>query len=281
MDWVWTHSTAKGTARLVLLAIADKANGAQCSAYAGTTMLVRRSKAARSSVIVAVDKLLESGELRIIEGRKGPGGETVYTLPLARKHRRTPDEGGPKSGPVQNPDPSENRTPRGTESGPPRSENRTPTGPKTGPHNPRNAEKPKGTHTPAPPADHDDPADAGQGNVTRLFNEWWDQYGRGTAQAKRTVRQAIADAITNGIDPNVLRPALARLGNLAKPVTGGTLQFALSETRQHTPSGEVVPFRGPAAQHRPSTTDARVQAALDLGRQMQAEADAAAAKEAQ
>lgn len=46
-------------------------------------------------------------------------------------------------------------------------------------------------------------------------------------------------------------------------------------------AGAVVPFRGPAAQHRPSTTDARVQAAIDLGRQMQAEADAAAAKEAQ
>lgn len=44
--------------------------------------------------------------------------------------------------------------------------------------------------------------------------------------------------------------------------------------------GQVVPF----AQPRPSTTDARVQAALDLGRQMQAEYDAAQAdihKEAQ
>lgn len=46
-------------------------------------------------------------------------------------------------------------------------------------------------------------------------------------------------------------------------------------------SGAVVPFPGPAMV-RPSTTDARVQAALDLGREMQAEYDAAqAAKEAQ
>jgi hypothetical protein len=41
--------------------------------------------------------------------------------------------------------------------------------------------------------------------------------------------------------------------------------------RANRPSGVVVPF----AQPRPSTTDARVQAALDLGRQMQAEYDAA------
>ena len=143
-DWVWQHSESKGTARLVLLAIADKANGEDCSAYAGTTMLVRRTRAARSSVVVAVDKLIESGELAVVEGRKGPKGERVYRLPKARGHRRAPEEGGtksggPKSGPVQNPDPSENRTPGGTKSGPPRSENRTPTGPESGPHNAENA----------------------------------------------------------------------------------------------------------------------------------------------
>ncbi|UJV42039.1 hypothetical protein [Streptomyces sp. AMCC400023] len=46
--------------------------------------------------------------------------------------------------------------------------------------------------------------------------------------------------------------------------------------RANRPAGIVVPF----TQSRPSTTDARVQAALDLGRQMQAEYDAAH-KEAQ
>ena len=141
-DWVWNHSQSKGTARLVLLAIADKASGKDCSAYAGTTMLVQRANAARSSVIVAVDKLLDSGELAVVEGVTGPRGETRYRLPKAVGHRR---EGGPKSGPPQNPDRSEIRTPRGTKSGPPRSEIRTPTGPETGPHNAVNAETPEGT----------------------------------------------------------------------------------------------------------------------------------------
>ncbi|MEJ8671909.1 hypothetical protein WKI71_36760 [Streptomyces sp. MS1.AVA.1] len=129
-DWVWNHSKSKGTARLVLLAIADKAYGPSCAAYAGTTMLVQRSNAARSSVVAAVDKLIELGELAVVDGRQGPRGETVYTLPKAKRHRRSPSEGGPDSGPVQIPDRSENRT--GTDSGPGGSET-GPRGPKTGP----------------------------------------------------------------------------------------------------------------------------------------------------
>ena len=174
-DWVWQHSSSKGTARLVLLAIADKANGADCSAYAGTTMLVRRANAARSSVVVAVDKLIEAGELLIVDGRKGPKGETVYSLPKARGHRRSTEEGGPKSGPVQNPDPSENRTPPVREPDPHRSENRTPTGPKSGPHNAVNAEKPSRTHKEGRASGQDDqlaPIDADGFALTDSMRRW-------------------------------------------------------------------------------------------------------------
>ncbi|NUQ95361.1 MAG: hypothetical protein HOY79_01925 [Streptomyces sp.] len=135
-DWVWNHSQSKGTARLVLLAIADKAYGKGCSAYAGTTMLVQRSNASRSAVIAAVDKLIELGELRIVEGQLGPRGETVYTLPKAKRHRRSPQEGGSDSAPVQIPYRSENRT--GTDSEPEGSGIRTPGGTDSGPHNTRN-----------------------------------------------------------------------------------------------------------------------------------------------
>lgn len=78
-----------------------------------------------------------------------------------------------------------------------------------------------------------------------MFNRWWDQFGRRTAQSKRNVRRAIADALDNGNDPDELWSALLRLGELSKPVTGGTLQFAFSEIRPRTalpasPSGNVV-----------------------------------------
>lgn len=139
MDWVWTRSTARGTARMVLLAIADKCPDDQCTAYAGTTMLVQRSGAARSSVIRAVDRLLVSGELKVSEGRRGPRGETVYQLPHAVGHVRadsdTPAYGGPKSRPVANPDRSENETPGGSETRPEGSRNETPRGSDLRPQN--------------------------------------------------------------------------------------------------------------------------------------------------
>ncbi|RLU85869.1 hypothetical protein CTZ27_26235 [Streptomyces griseocarneus] len=140
MDWVWRTSAARGTARLVLLAIADKC-GADCTAYAGTTMLVQRTRAARSSVVTAVDRLLASGELALVDGARGPRGETVYRLPhaagRARAAQDSPTSTGPESGPVQNPDRSGFQTPWGPESGPQGSENRTGGGPDSGPQNQR------------------------------------------------------------------------------------------------------------------------------------------------
>jgi hypothetical protein len=111
-DWVWEHSRSKGTARLVILVIADKASGPDCSAYAGTTFLMRRANAGRTAVVEAVDKLIALGEVEIIKGRRGPRGETCYRLPKAAGHHR----GGPDSGPVRKADRSGKRT--GTDSGP-------------------------------------------------------------------------------------------------------------------------------------------------------------------
>lgn len=219
-DWVWEHSQAKGTARLVLLAIADKASGAHCQAYAGTTMLVRRSRAARSSVVVAVDKLIGLGELAIIEGRKGPGGETVYSLPLACGHRRTTQEGGPKSGPVQNPDRSENETPTGPETGPPRSENRTPTGPETGPQNTGNARNAEGTQKTYGETsslhgelliDGDGGAAADRDYAMTKFGAFWLVYPRSKQSEK--AKRAWRDAIDRGADPDHIVKAATAYAN--------------------------------------------------------------------
>ncbi|MCT9090606.1 hypothetical protein N4G70_17335 [Streptomyces sp. ASQP_92] len=139
MDWVWTKSAAKGTARMVLIAIADKCPDDQCTAYAGTTMLVQRTNAARSSVVRAVDRLLASRELKVVKEARGPRGETVYCLPHAIGHVRTVPEvsafGGPQSRPVANPDRSENETPGGSEMRPEGSQNETPRGSDLRPQN--------------------------------------------------------------------------------------------------------------------------------------------------
>lgn len=93
-DWVWTRSRARGAARLVLLAIADRA-GADGVAYAGTAALIQRTRAARSTVRNGVDSLLASGELAVVVGRIGPGGETVYRLPLINE-QGAEDRPGPE-----------------------------------------------------------------------------------------------------------------------------------------------------------------------------------------
>lgn len=141
-DWAWEHSASKNTARLVLLAIADKASGPDVSAYAGTTFLMRRTNASRTAVIKAVDALLDLGELEIVVGRTGPHGETRYRLPGAKGHAR---KGGTDSVPVQNPYRSQNGTPRGPESVPEGSGIRTGRGSQSAPHNAVNPETPEGT----------------------------------------------------------------------------------------------------------------------------------------
>jgi hypothetical protein len=200
-DWVWNHSQSKGTARLVLLAIADKAYGNGCSAYAGTTMLVQRSNAARSSVVAAVDKLIQLGELAVIDGQQGPRGETVYTLPKARHHRRSPSEGGPESGPVQNPDRSENRT--GTESGPGGSENRTPGGPESGPHNAVGTQETQ--QPPAPASQAPTVAREITDEDKREFGRFWHNHPKSKDYDK--TREAWVEAVLAGAEPVAISAA--------------------------------------------------------------------------
>ncbi|MCZ7413119.1 hypothetical protein [Streptomyces sp. WMMC897] len=87
------------------------------------------------------------------------------------------------------------------------------------------------------------PAESEKGLPDRMLTAWWDKYGRRTAQGKRSVRQAITDALGNGIDSAELWAAMDRLGDLSKPISGGTLQFALADIRKATTGGTVVPFR--------------------------------------
>jgi hypothetical protein len=150
MHWVWTHSRSKGNVRLVLLAVADKAPDAAATARMGTTEFRARLNAPKSTVVSAVDKALESGELVMVAPAVGSRAAT-YQLPHAVGYTRpAPGATGPDSGPlsqsyrsgIQTPSSeqgSENRTPSetatGPDSGPGGSENETPRGPESGPLN--------------------------------------------------------------------------------------------------------------------------------------------------
>lgn len=138
-DWVWTRSRARGAARLVLLAIADRV-GADGVAYAGTAALMQRTRAARSTVRNGVDSLLVSGELAVVVGRIGPGGETVYRLPLINEQgaedRPGPDFGSGREsapgGPVNGPGEGRTSAPGGPGTGPGEGRGAAPGGPVSG-----------------------------------------------------------------------------------------------------------------------------------------------------
>ncbi|MFE0104534.1 hypothetical protein [Streptomyces sp. NPDC059009] len=86
----------------------------------------------------------------------------------------------------------------------------------------------------------------------RFTAAWWDRFGRRTAQSRRSIHQAVGQALANGLDVDELWVALSRLGDLSKPVTGTTLQFALSEIRRGGPVAQVVDLCGRRQQ---ATTD--------------------------
>ncbi|MEU5071142.1 helix-turn-helix domain-containing protein [Streptomyces asoensis] len=84
-DWVWEHSCSRGTARLVLLSIADRVGDEQCVSWASLSSLAKRTRASVSTVREAIDRLVDAGELEQLEDLTGPQRSTVYRLPLAAK----------------------------------------------------------------------------------------------------------------------------------------------------------------------------------------------------
>lgn len=74
MSWVWEHSRSKLSARLVLLAIADHANGDGLDAYPSTTQLMRKTGLSERGVQKAIAELVELGELLVTTG--GGRGKT-------------------------------------------------------------------------------------------------------------------------------------------------------------------------------------------------------------
>lgn len=84
-EWVWEHSTSRGTARLVLLSIADRVADEQCVSWASLSSLAKRTHASVSTVREAIDRLVHAGELEQLDDLTGPQRSTVYRLPLAAK----------------------------------------------------------------------------------------------------------------------------------------------------------------------------------------------------
>lgn len=89
MDWAWTQSQSKGVARLVLLAMAQDAEGPSQLVCAGSSWLMPRVNASRSTVVSALRSLEEKGEIAEVAGVLGDLLHPVWILPKAIGHTET------------------------------------------------------------------------------------------------------------------------------------------------------------------------------------------------
>ena len=87
--WVWDHSQAKATDRLVLLAIADHASHEGTDAYPSQPTIAQMCKVSRATVIRSIAHLIAMGELAAEHGEGAARGSTRqktnrYSFPAYR-----------------------------------------------------------------------------------------------------------------------------------------------------------------------------------------------------
>ncbi|WP_078973455.1 helix-turn-helix domain-containing protein [Streptomyces sp. MMG1533] len=241
-NWVWSRSESRNGARLVMLALADRADDNGC-AWPSIDDLAERTNLSPRAVQKGITNLVELGELKVENGGGRHRSNRYRIVPKPRtsdgvtdQEPRTSDGVSATETPNFAPETPnfEAETPNSATQNPVQSSPEPPLEP---------SENRQRNHPPAP---RDEPPLGEQ-----LFTKWWEQYGHTTAQGKGAVRRTIDEALRNGVDATELWQALDRLGDLSKPVTGGTLQFAFSELRQSSrPQLRAVPG-GWTGQNRP------------------------------
>lgn len=107
----------------------------------------------------------------------------------------------------------------------------------------------EGKGTPQPPAADlaREPAvvETGKAIPDWMVDSFFERFERGNAYSRRQVRRVIVDALATGTDPDELWCALLRIGEVSKPVTAGTLQFAFSELRKQSANVIQLPTGQP------------------------------------
>ncbi|MGW4289612.1 helix-turn-helix domain-containing protein [Streptomyces sp. NPDC004673] len=87
-EWVWEHSSSRGTTRCVMLSIADRVADDQCISWASLSDLAKRTNASISTVREALDRMVAADELEVLHDLVGPKRSTVYRMPLAARSLR-------------------------------------------------------------------------------------------------------------------------------------------------------------------------------------------------
>jgi hypothetical protein len=107
MTWVWEHSRSKLSARLVLLAIADHANGDGVDAFPSMAQLAHKTGLSERGVQIAVAELVRLGELHVSAGG-GRGRTNRYRVLMVNPAEVAPfDAGNPEEKTVNSENPAE------------------------------------------------------------------------------------------------------------------------------------------------------------------------------
>jgi len=89
MAWVWEHSHSRLSARLVLLAIADHANGDGIDAFPSNPQLMMKTGLSERAVRCAVAELVDLGELHVSVGG-GRGNPNRYRVLMPDRSAEAP-----------------------------------------------------------------------------------------------------------------------------------------------------------------------------------------------
>lgn len=96
MSWVWEQSRAKGSARLVLLALADHAGADGGDAYPSVRRLACRCGVSERTVQEALKALAELGEITV-DANAGPRGVNRYRLTMTPAGSAPPQDLHPRN----------------------------------------------------------------------------------------------------------------------------------------------------------------------------------------
>jgi Helix-turn-helix domain len=111
VGWVLQHSRAKGVTRLVLISLANHAND-QSMCWPSQRTIAREAGIGKGTVSLAIDRLLEMGELTIVL-KGGSHSSTRYRLgyPQPENFAHQVGEAGPEMGAAPTPGPRAAPTP--------------------------------------------------------------------------------------------------------------------------------------------------------------------------
>jgi hypothetical protein len=70
-----------------------------------------------------------------------------------------------------------------------------------------------------------------------LTNGFWEKHGKGRAQSYIAIRGIVRKAMSNGVERNDLAHALDAIAREGKPISGGTIDYALGQRRQQQQRG--------------------------------------------